>query len=339
MDRCFSLAQLGAGHVAPNPMVGTLLVYNDRIIGEGYHRRYGQVHAEVNCIDSVANEHKSFIPHATMYVSLEPCSHYGQTPPCANLIVKEKICTVVIGCTDIYNEVNGKGIEILESNGVKVIKGILEKEAIALNKRFFTFHSKQRPYIILKWAQSANGKIANGDYSAVSISNEYTNRLVHKWRSEEASILVGTNTALHDDPSLTNRCWHGNDPVRLVVDRELKLPPSLKLFDGTVKTIVFNSLKQEERSNLKYYKIARDKEFIPELLIELYRQKIQSVLIEGGAGILQYFIDANLWDEARVITNNSLQINNGINGPALNSGTLIKSENILSDHIQYYRLL
>ncbi|MBI3882924.1 MAG: bifunctional diaminohydroxyphosphoribosylaminopyrimidine deaminase/5-amino-6-(5-phosphoribosylamino)uracil reductase RibD [Sphingobacteriales bacterium] len=245
MQRCLELAKLGAGSVAPNPMVGAVLVYEDRIIGEGYHQQYGQAHAEVNCINSVKKEDKELISKSTIYVSLEPCAHYGKTPPCVNLIIEKQIPHVVVACRDSYKEVNGKGIEILKATGVNVVLGILEKEAIELNKRFFTFHREQRPYIILKWAQSGNAKIGNADFSRVLISNEQTNKHVHKWRSEEAAILVGTNTALYDNPSLTTRLWQGNNPVRLVIDTDLKLPTSLQLFNGEVKTIVFNKVKQE----------------------------------------------------------------------------------------------
>ncbi len=227
MQRCLGLAKLGAGHVAPNPMVGAVLVYNDRIIGEGYHQQYGKAHAEVNCINSVKEDDIQLIEKSTLYVSLEPCAHYGKTPPCADLIIAKKIPTVVIACRDTYEEVNGRGIDKLKAANVNVIVGVLEKDAIELNKRFFTFYTKHRPYIILKWAQSNDGKIANADHSRVFISNEESNRLVHKWRSEEAAILVGTNTALYDDPELTTRLWTGNNPIRLVIDMEVKLPISL----------------------------------------------------------------------------------------------------------------
>ena len=248
MERCIELARLGAGFVAPNPMVGSVLVFEDRIIGEGYHQLYGKAHAEVNCISDAAIKHatsasngESFdaiLQKSAIYVSLEPCAHFGKTPPCADLIISKKIPGVVIGCRDPFKEVDGKGIEKLLAAGVKVRLGIMEEKCRELNKRFFTFHTLKRPYIILKWAQSVDMKIA-GDNSRVLITNEITNRVVHKWRSEEASILVGTNTAMTDDPSLTNRLWSGNDPIRLVVDMNLRLPDSLKLFDGSVKTDSF----------------------------------------------------------------------------------------------------
>ena len=248
MSRCIELAKLGAGFTAPNPMVGAVLVYDNRIIGEGYHRHYGHAHAEVNCIASVKKEDEPFIRQSVLYVSLEPCAHHGKTPPCADLIIEKKIPMVVVGSRDPFKEVDGKGIEKLQAAGVEVQEDVLEKECIDLNKRFFTFHTWRRPYIILKWAQSDDGKIAKTGHSRVLISNDYTNRLVHKWRSEEASILVGTNTALMDNPSLDTRLWKGPNPVRLVVDKNLALPASLNVFDQKIKTIIFNTLKHEEKT-------------------------------------------------------------------------------------------
>jgi diaminohydroxyphosphoribosylaminopyrimidine deaminase/5-amino-6-(5-phosphoribosylamino)uracil reductase len=336
MHRCLQLAKLGAGQVAPNPMVGAMLVYQDCIIGEGYHQQYGQAHAEVNCINSVSEANQLLIEKSTLYVSLEPCAHYGKTPPCADLIIQKKIAQVVIGCRDSYEEVNGRGIEKLLKAGVVVLVGILEKEALDVNKRFFTFHTKKRPYIILKWAQSQDGKIAKEDFSAVKISHDVTNRLVHKWRSEEAAILVATNTALYDNPSLTNRLWQGNNPIRLSIDRQLKLPESLHLFDRSVKTIVFNQLKDEERNGLLFYKLSEEKKLLPGLLNALYQLKIQSVLVEGGAKLLQSFIDADCWDEARIITNEEMRIGNGIQSPQLKNNYLIEADKIGHDIVSYY---
>ncbi len=350
MQRCLELARLGAGHVAPNPMVGAVLVFEDRILGEGYHRLYGQAHAEVNCVASVREEDIALIPHATMYVSLEPCAHFGKTPPCADLIIAKKIPRVVVGCRDPFPEVDGKGIEKLRAAGVEVEVGVLEKECIALNRRFFTFHTDCRPYIVLKWAQSADGKIAAGGElipergsagpvsGRVLISNAYSNRLVHKWRSEEAAILVGTNTALSDDPALTVRLWKGRDPVRLVIDRELRLPGSLRLFDGAVRTIVFNTVRQEEAPdrNLLYYRLSREDNLAPQIVKALYELKIQSVLVEGGTQLLQSFIDADYWDEARVIINNELEIPGGLAAPVWKNARLQSVESLLSDTIRYY---
>jgi len=337
MSRCLQLAKLGKGNVAPNPMVGTVLVYEDKIIGEGYHQQYGKAHAEVNCINSVSEANQHLIPLSTIYVSLEPCAHFGKTPPCANLIIQHKIKKVVIGCRDPFEQVDGKGIEKLENAGIAVVTGILEDECKELNKRFFTFHTKHRPYIILKWAQTADKKIAHTTAERLLITNEYTNRLVHQWRAEEAAILVGTNTALLDNPSLNNRLWHGNDPVRLVIDLQLKLPSSLNIFKGTQRTIMFNTVKQEERGNTLFYRLSADAELLDQLLDACYQLNIQSVLVEGGAKLLQTFIDAQQWDEARIITNKELIIHEGLAAPQLAAGSVVKEENIFSDNIQFYK--
>jgi len=336
MQRCLQLAKLGAGHVAPNPMVGSVLVHEGIIIGEGYHQVYGEAHAEVNCINSVLEANKSLISKSILYVSLEPCAHHGKTPPCADLIIKHKIPTVVVACRDSYIEVDGKGIQKLQQAGIEVIAGILEKEALELNKRFFIFHTKRHPYIILKWAQSNDAKIARQDFSPVQISNHLTNRVVHKWRSEEASIMVGTNTALHDNPSLTNRLWSGDCPVRILIDRQLKLSSTLHLFDGAVKTIVFNEVKNDEINNLVFIKVPAENNLLPHLLKALYQLNIQSVFVEGGATLLQSFIDQNYWDEARVITNEQLIIGDGINAPHLTNNELKSTQKLASDKIDLY---
>lgn len=342
MERCIELARLGAGSVAPNPMVGAVLVYNNRIIGEGWHQQYGQAHAEVNCIASVKEEDKSFISQSVLYVSLEPCSHFGKTPPCTDLIIRNKIPKVVIGCRDPFKEVDGRGIEKLKAAGIEVVPGVMEQECKELNKRFFTFHQLQRPYIILKWAQTSDGFIGAGNKERLLISNEYSNRLVHQWRSEEAAILVGTNTALADDPELTTRLWPGNSPVRLVVDMNLRLPASLKLFDSSIKTIVFNTVKQEEKENLLFYKLEKNKKFIPQLMDALYKLNLQSVLVEGGAALLHSFIDEGLWDEARVITNNELSFRllsggNGLPAPVLPVAVKVEEMTFLSDNISIFK--
>ena len=368
MQRCLELALLGAGYTAPNPMVGAVLVHEGRIIGEGYHELYGKAHAEVNCLASVKTEDLHLISQATIYVSLEPCAHYGKTPPCADLIIERKIPRVIVGCRDPFPEVDGKGIEKLLAAGVEVTVGVLEKECIALNKRFFTFHTRRRPYILLKWAQSADGKIGAGEASAgnspgaggsgaggastgeaagaarILISNAYSNRLVHKWRSEEAAILVGTNTALADDPALTVRLWKGPDPIRLVIDKKLRLPDTLRLFDGTVRTIVFNTVKEAQKGNLSYYPLQGEgglkggASLVSQLVNALYELKILSVMVEGGALLLQSFIDEGYWDEARVITNNELEIPDGVAAPILRNMQGPTVETLLSDTIRtYYR--
>jgi len=330
------MAELGKGKVAPNPMVGAVLVHGNRIIGEGFHQKYGQAHAEVNCINTVEQNDIHLIPKAILYVSLEPCCHYGKTPPCTDLIIDKKIAKVVIGCADPFMEVDGKGIEKLQSAGTEIRIGILENECRELNKRFFTFHTLGRPYIILKWAQSGDNKIAK-DGSRLAISNEYTNRIVHKWRSEEMSILVGTNTALLDDPQLTTRLWPGKNPLRLVVDMDLRLPSSLKLFDGQNKTIVFNNIKLEENGNKVFYRLKGEENMAHQILEALYNLQIPSVLIEGGAKLLQSFIDKGLWDEARIITNEQMIIGDGLPAPVLTHHELKSSEHIFSDNIQMFK--
>lgn len=336
MQRCIDLARLGAGKVAPNPQVGAVLVHNGRIIGEGYHQEYGQAHAEVNCINSVSAEDQKLIPSSTIYVSLEPCAHFGKTPPCSDLIIQKRIKKAVIGCRDPFVEVNGKGIEKLQQAGVEVVTGVLEQECKELNKRFFTYHTQHRPYIILKWAQTANGKIAAGSDKRLLISNEYTNRLVHQWRTEEAAILVGTNTALLDNPALDNRLWMGKKPVRLVLDLSLRLPQTLKIFDRQQKTIIFNRVQHKEEGNLMYYQLKDETDLVEQIMHAAYELNIQSILVEGGARLLQSFIDAGYWDEARVITNEALKVADGLSAPLLTSPVEIRSEKIINDTIRYY---
>lgn len=337
MHRCIELARLGAGSVAPNPIVGAVIVYQDIIIGEGFHQQYGQAHAEVNCISSVLPEQVALIPQSVLYVSLEPCAHFGKTPPCADLIIKHKIPKVVIGCRDPFKEVDGKGIEKLKAAGIEVVSGILENECQQLNERFFTFHTRRRPYIILKWAQTASGVVGNTDHSRLFISNEFSNRLVHKWRSEEAAIMVGTNTAQRDNPSLTTRLWKGNNPIRVVIDMDLRLPQTLHLFDTTVKTIVFNTVKQEEQHNLLFYQLSKEGNFVHQMNNALYQLNIQSVLIEGGVKLLQSFLDDNVYDEVRVITNNGLQVPAGIAAPSFSGLSQTKSLQLGEDSIQFYK--
>ncbi|CAN5788515.1 bifunctional diaminohydroxyphosphoribosylaminopyrimidine deaminase/5-amino-6-(5-phosphoribosylamino)uracil reductase RibD [soil metagenome] len=337
MHRCLQLAVMGAGFVAPNPMVGAVLVHEGKIIGEGYHIQYGQAHAEVNCINSVEEEDQHLIPLSTIYVSLEPCAHYGKTPPCADLIIAKKILRVVVGCRDPFKQVDGKGIEKLKAAGINVTVGILEKECMELNKRFFTFQTGHMPYIILKWAKTSNNKIAAGPDERLLITNPLTNKLVHKWRSEEAGILVGTNTALLDDPELNNRLWSGKSPVRLLVDMHLRLPSSLRILNKQQPTIVFNLLQHDmNESGLSYYLVAEDAGIVHQIMNACYQNNIQSILVEGGAKLLQSFIDEYLWDEARIITNESLVIEEGLNAPELNNQHLIHTEQILTDRIDYY---
>ena len=285
MYRCIELAQKGAGYVAPNPLVGAVLVHEGVVIAEGYHRQYGQAHAEVNCIRNVPGSLKHLIPFSTLYVSLEPCSHHGKTPPCADLIINHKIPNVVIGCKDVYHEVSGRGIQKLQNAGVNVTLGVLENKCIALNKRFFTFHQKQRPYIILKWAQTANGKIAGKPGERLFISKACTNRLVHRWRSEEAAIMVGTNTAMLDNPSLTVRLWPGNNPTRLVTDRTLRLAKQLAVFDNDAPTVIFHQQQNvaDPGTGTRFHEISGPWPALPQILEACYQMNIQSILVEGGA--------------------------------------------------------
>jgi len=339
MKRCIELAKQGVGRVAPNPMVAAVLVHGQRIIGEGFHQQYGHAHAEVNCVNSVNKEDEHLIAQSTLYVSLEPCAHFGKTPPCADMIIQKRIQKTVIGCRDPFKEVDGKGIEKLLAAKIEVEQGVLEKECKDLNKRFFAFHTKHRPYIILKWAQSNNAKIGSTNGKRIFISNEFTNRMVHKWRSEEAAILVGTNTALADDPELNVRLWNGPNPIRLLVDMDLHLPASLKIFNDKARTIIFNSIKHEEDNNLFYYQVTHDVSLVHQIANALYHLKIQSVLVEGGAMLLQSFIDEGIWDEARIINNEELIINKGLNSPELSKAELHFSEKIFSDSIHYYKNL
>ncbi|MCU0387858.1 MAG: bifunctional diaminohydroxyphosphoribosylaminopyrimidine deaminase/5-amino-6-(5-phosphoribosylamino)uracil reductase RibD [Chitinophagaceae bacterium] len=305
--------------------MGSVLVYNDRIIGEGWHEKFGESHAEVNCLENVAASDRHLIPESTIYVSLEPCAHFGKTPPCANRIVAEGIKKVVVGMRDPFSRVNGKGIAILQDAGIEVVTGVLEDECRWQNKRFLTFHEKKRPYLHLKWAQTADGFMSGENHSRLKISSPITDRLVHKWRSEEAAIMVGSQTALLDDPQLTNRWWTGPQPVRIVVDRELRLPESLKLFSDNVLTLILNEKKELQEGAVRWLKMPRLSADEPELITEaLYKLGIQSVLIEGGASLLNSFINKGLWDEVHIITNRNLMVQNGLRAPLLNAGIIFE---------------
>ncbi len=336
MQRCLQLAQQGAGYVAPNPLVGAVLVFDGRIIGEGYHAQYGQAHAEVNCLASVAEADKKWIPESTMYVSLEPCAHFGKTPPCADRLIAEKVKRVVIACRDPFEQVNGKGIEKLLAAGIAVTTGVLEKEATFQNRRFFTFHTKHRPYVILKWAQSADGFIGK-ENERTPISHASTQVLVHRWRSEEAAIMVGTKTALVDDPQLNNRLYSGPSPTRILIDRNLRVPSSANLLDNSEPTIIFNYNKNEQQGNNRFVQIKNGADEWQQIFAALYEQSIQSVLVEGGAKLLQSLIDENLWDEARIITNQQLQLGSGVAAPKLLQAELQETITIATDTISTYK--
>jgi len=317
MHRCLELAQKGLGKVLPNPMVGAVLVYENKIIGEGFHEFYGGPHAEVNCIESVSAEQKINIPKSTLFVSLEPCNHFGKTPPCTDLIIKNRIQKVVIACKDPFEKVNGTGIEKLKAAGIEVIVGVLEKEAIELNKRFFTYHQQKRPYIILKWAQSKDGFIALENSSNLKISNAYSNQLVHQWRSEEAAILVGTNTAIKDNPQLTTRLVKGKNPLRICIDKNLQIPQNSNLLDQSASTFIFNFLEEKIEGINEYIKLEPSFDFISQLLETLYNKGFSSLIVEGGAKLINTFIQTNTWDEARIITNTNLELSNGIKAPSI----------------------
>ena len=320
MNRCLQLAAKGLGNTAPNPLVGSVIVYNDTIIGEGYHMQYGQAHAEVNAINSVEN--KDLLKLATLYVNLEPCAHFGKTPPCADLIIKNQIPTVVIGTPDINSLVNGTGIERLRAAGINVTTRILEDECYKLNKRFFTFHKLKRPYIILKWAQTHDGFIdnlrgENEDNLPLQISNAESKKLLHLWRSQEQAIMVGSNTALLDNPKLTVREVTGKNPIRITIDKWNRIPKNYFLFDKTVPTIVFTSETILPEHNLEYIKIDFDSNIIAQVLHQLYLRNIQSLILEGGALLLNSFIHDGNWDEARLFISSQV-INKGVKAPELN---------------------
>ena len=317
MKRCLELARKGMSYVAPNPMVGAVVVYNNKIIGEGFHKKYGESHAEVHAIHSVAD--KSLLKKSTLYVNLEPCSHTGKTPPCCELISSYKIPKVVIGCGDTSSKVNGNGIAHLKNKGVEVKCGVLEEESIRLNKRFFTFQHKKRPYIILKWAESADGfmdrKRDKNEKGINWISKPNTKLVTHQWRSEEACILVGRKTVENDNPSLTTREVNGPNPIRLIIDPNLKLKKGYKVFNDDAQTYLFNNLKNQRNGNVAYIKVGK-KNFILDMLSFIYQQKWNSIIVEGGASTINQFLEKNIWDEARVIVGKP-QFNSGLRSPVL----------------------
>ena len=322
MKRCLELAQKGAGLVSPNPMVGCVVVYEGEIIGEGFHQEYGEGHAEVNAINSIND--KSLLNKSTLYVNLEPCAHFGKTPPCSNLIIENKIPKVVIGCVDSFSEVFGKGIEKMINEGIEVIVGMLEKESRELNKRFFTFHEKNRPYVILKWAESKDGFIApNNQNKPFWMTSSESKKLVHQWRREEDAILVGRITAQKDNPFLTVREVQGENPIRIVIDKDLKLSSGLNLFDSNAKTLIFNTIKNDETNSNIFIKTSFTN-LVLNVLKELHKQNIQSVIIEGGTITLQSFIDAKLWDEARIFTTNK-ELNDGVKSPNIEGKMLFET--------------
>lgn len=335
IKRCIELARNGQGNVSPNPMVGAVIVCDGRIIGEGYHVRCGEAHAEVNAIRSVKDE--SMLKRSTIYVSLEPCSHHGKTPPCADLIIEKQIPRIVIGCRDPFGKVAGRGIQKLRDAGREVIVGILEQECRELIRRFVTFHTLQRPYVILKWSESADGYIDITRTEGVPevLSTPLTSMLVHKMRMEADAIMVGRRTARLDNPSLTVRSWYGKNPVRVVIDKDLTLSPELHLFDGAVRTLVFTAQEHPNRENLEYIRVDYNKEVLPQILRHLYGQGLQTLMVEGGSRVLQSFIDAGAWDEM-VVEESARKLNEGVKSPEISNRISSRTEKHFGVNIRHY---
>ena len=331
MQRCIALAKNGLGTTYPNPLVGCVIVHNHQIIGEGWHYKSGEPHAEIMAINAVKD--KDLLRESTLYVNLEPCSHHGKTPPCSQKIVEQKIPNVVIGCRDLAAHVNGKGIEHLQKNGITVLEGILEEECNWLNRRFFTFHSKKRPFIILKYAQTHNHFFAPTDGSQKWITQNLSKQLVHKWRTEEAAILIGKNTALSDKPQLTARLWKGNQPIRVLIAKNLNFD-YLSFVDGK-NSIIFNGEKSEHHENFELIQIDFEQNVLNQILFQLHQLDICSIIIEGGKITLDKFIEQNLWDEARVITGKT-EWQNGIESPQFSNAKSISQTMVGEDHIEIF---
>lgn len=337
MKRCLELAILGSGNVSPNPMVGCVIVHENQIIGEGYHQKIGEAHAEVNAIKNVLEKYGTqatdLLKQATAYVTLEPCAHFGKTPPCADLLIKHQIKKVVIGNTDPFASVNGKGIEKLKNAGIDVVSGILDDECKAINRRFFTRINEHRPYFILKWAQTSNGFFAPLNQSQQWISGTEAKTLTHHWRSEEDAILVGKKTVMADNPQLNTREIVGKNPIRLIIDKNLDIPSNYHIFNDAAKTIIFNETKTDVVGNIHFVQMEDMHFYLPQkIAYQLYLMDIQSVIIEGGANILNQFITANLWDEARIFTSNA-KWEQGIEAPKI-SGKLIEDIFVGNDKLQ-----
>ena len=340
MQRCLQLARCGAGSTSPNPMVGAVIVCDGRIIGEGYHIRAGEPHAEVNAVNSVAEADRHLLSRSTMYVSLEPCSHYGKTPPCCDMIIARGIARVVIGTADPNPQVDGAGIERMRSAGIDVTVGVLEEECLRLNRAFFTSQIYKRPYVTLKWAQSADGFIdlLREGGQAVKISSPVSQVAVHRLRAQNVAILVGRHTALLDDPSLNIRHWAGRSPLRLVIDKNGTLPADLKIFDGTLPTVVYTACEKEDKvgKNIEQVVLDFNEPLLPQILAHLNGRRVDSLLVEGGATLLQSFIKASLWDEARVEINPGLELGNGVVAPSLAPLQPIAEECLAGNRILYF---
>lgn len=327
MQRCIELAQKGLGHVSPNPMVGCVIVLEGTIIGEGYHRKYGEAHAEVNAIKSVKD--KELLKRATLYVNLEPCCHVGKTPPCTDMIIRYQIPHVVIGCIDKYAEVNGKGVRQMQEAGIQVETGMLEEESLWLNRRFFTYHEKKRPYIFLKWAKTLDGfmdieRTAENPLQSYWITNHALKIINHKWRTEEDAIMIGTNTAVNDNPQLTAREYSGRNPVRVVIDRQQRIPASHAVFNEEAATLLFTE-KDLQRPNSECIVIDFTTPILPQMMQELHRRKILSVIIEGGRTLLQACIDHQLWDEAAIQTGDQY-FHKGLPSPMLPNAPYLQQQ-------------
>ncbi len=322
MARCIEIAKNAMGTAAPNPMVGAVLVHEEKIIGEGYTSPYGGPHAEVNAINSVRDH--SLLPKATLYVTLEPCSHHGKTPPCADLIIEKKIHRVVVGVKDPHDKVSGLGIARMQKAGCEVITGILERQCREHHRRFLTYHEKKRPYVILKWAQSADGFMAPERTKREQTPEPYwitaaaSRQLVHKWRGEEQAILAGTNTVLEDNPSLTVRNWYGKSPLRVLLDRDLRVPETCQIFDDKARTLVLTKRAVPEKMppNITYEQLPEEKFEAGSILTVLWRHKVSSVIVEGGKIVLELFLAAGLWDEARIFTGPT-PFNAGLKAPEI----------------------
>lgn len=316
MQRCLQLASMAQGHTSPNPMVGAVVVCDGRIIGEGYHRRCGEAHAEVNAINSVVD--KSLLSRSTIYVSLEPCSHYGKTPPCCDLIINSGIPRVVVGCLDPFPQVCGRGVNKLQTHGIDVTTNILEEECKWLNRKFITFQQKGRPYITLKWAQSSDGfidRIRSNEEPPTQFSSPTSRSWSHRLRATNDAIMVGTNTVITDNPSLTTRYWSGKNPLRITIDRRGRIPTHSALLDGTTATLLLGQNKATDKVDITA--LPSDRSSIEVLMTELHTRNIQSLIVEGGTQLLQSFIDSNLWDEARIETS-PIQLQRGITAPHIN---------------------
>ncbi|MCF8448851.1 MAG: bifunctional diaminohydroxyphosphoribosylaminopyrimidine deaminase/5-amino-6-(5-phosphoribosylamino)uracil reductase RibD [Taibaiella sp.] len=335
MQHCLQLAQQAKGYTSPNPMVGAVLVHNGRIIGEGYHHFYGAAHAEVNCLDHVSPADKHLISDSTLYVNLEPCAHFGLTPPCASRVIAEQVKKVVIANTDPFERVSGRGIAMLRDAGIAVTAGIMEQEGLWVNRRFFCFHTRKRPYLIMKWAQTADGYIGAADSSPVQITGTESRQLLHKWRTEEAAIMVGFTTALNDNPQLIARHHTGRQPLRIALDRNLLLPRTNHLYSDEAATWLINEKDETSLGNLHYIKLPFDEHLLPALLQRLYAAHILSVIVEGGAQLLNSFITAGLWDEARVFTSNT-HIGEGVVAPVLTNELAAMQAASGNDMLQVY---